>query len=128
MIGAGSSAPIVGLFPSAELQLRPACPNIRCVKRRLIKWILVWGAFGLVMPLLLTLGWKVFGWGFGGLQVILWPSSIFLMGLDGPTPRGMLDITEIYSILAAENMILYSLVGSLTSPIVYFATRERKLP
>jgi hypothetical protein len=49
------------------------------------------------------------------------------MGLDGPTPRGMLDITEIYSILAAENMILYSL-GSLTSPIVYFATRERKLP
>jgi len=114
MIGAGSSAPIVGYSLP---------PNCNCARL-----VLTSGAFGLVMPLLLTSGWKVFGWGFGELQVILWPSSIFLMRLDGPTPRGMLDITEIYSILAAENMILYSLVGSLTSPIVYFATRERKLP
>jgi len=39
----------------------------------------------------------------------------------------MLDILEVYSILVAENIILYSLVGSLTSPIVYLATRRRKV-
>jgi hypothetical protein len=97
------------------------------VKRRLIKWILIWGALGLAMPVLLILRSHLFASSFGELEVILWPSCIFLMGLEGPTPRSMLDILEVYSILVAENIILYSLVGSLTSPIVYLATRPRKV-
>jgi hypothetical protein len=90
-----------------------------------VKWILLWGAAGLVVPVLSTLSWKLFGSQFGELTVILWPSSIFLMGIDGPTPRSTLDIIEIYSMLAGENILLYSVVGLLTSPIVYFARRHR---
>ena len=83
---------------------------------------------GLLVPALIILFSNLFGRSFGELDVILWPSSIFLMGLDGPTPRSRLDITEIYSILIAENIILYSLVGLLTTPLVYFALRRRNLP
>ena len=74
-------------------------------KQKLLKWVLACGAFGLAIPFALLLGWKLTG-SFGELQLILWPSSILLMGLDGPSPRSNLDILETYAALIGENVVL----------------------
>jgi hypothetical protein len=53
------------------------------VKKKLLKWVIVWGALGLAIPVLLLLRWKMTDSSFGQLEVILWPSSILTMGLEG---------------------------------------------
>jgi hypothetical protein len=93
------------------------------VKRRLLKWLLAWGVLGLATPLLFILHWKLTSSAFGEWEGILWPSSIFLMALEGT--RSNLDILEVYAIVIAENVALYLLVGLLTGPIVFMVLRWR---
>ena len=95
------------------------------MKARLLKWVLGWGALGLVVPALLLLRWKLTGSSFGQLEVILWPSSILTMGLEGPSPRSNLDIVEVYAALIAENIVLYLLIGLFTSPFFFLILRWR---
>jgi hypothetical protein len=97
----------------------------QCVKKKLLKWVLVWGALGLAIPVLLLLRWRMTDSSFGQLEVILWPSSILTMGLEGPTPRSSLDVAEVYSALIAENMAMYLLIGLLTSPFFFLILRWR---
>ena len=100
-----------------------AGPNIRCVKRRLLKWVLWWGAAGLVVP-----GFAMLGAQIGELTVVLWPMSYMFQALaDAPTPVASAEIVEIWAIGIASNVILYALIGSVTSPVVYLATRHRKV-
>jgi hypothetical protein len=74
---------------------------------------------GLAIPALLLIYWKITG-SFGTWASILWPSSILLMGLEGPGPRSMWEIGQVYAILIAENVVLYLIVGLLTSPLLFF--------
>lgn len=95
------------------------------MKRKILKWALIWATLGAAIPAVLILRSKLISFGFGQLDVILWPSSIFLMGLDGPDPRSSLDIVEVYAILIAENVALYTLVGLLTCPLLFLILRKR---
>lgn len=94
-----------------------------CMKLTLLRWIIWWGSLGLLIPLALILGWKFLGWSFGLASVTFWPSSIMLMGLDGPRPRSASDIAEIYSIAVVSNIALYAVVGVLTWPILQLGQR-----
>jgi len=58
------------------------------------------------------------------LEEILWPSSFFLMALEGA--RSEMDIVEVYSIVIAENVAVYLLVGLLTCPLAFLFLRWRK--
>ena len=93
------------------------------MKIRLLKWVLAWGALGLVIPAVLLLRWKLTGSSFGQVESILWPSSILTMGLDGS--RGNLEILEIFAILIAENVVMYLFLGLLTSPLFLLLLRWR---
>ena len=87
--------------------------------------MLAWGVLGLVIPALLILRWKSTGASFGEAELILWPSSILTMGLDGPSPRSNLIIVEVYAALIAENAVLYLLAGLLTCPVLFLILRWR---
>ena len=89
------------------------------------KWLFGWGLLGLLIPAVLILRYVLLHSSFGGLEFILWPTSILLMGLEGPTPRSVPDIIEVYAILMGENMLIYSVIGLLTWPLLYFALRRR---
>jgi len=90
-----------------------------------MKFLLVWGVSGLAIPALILLHWRLADSTLGPFEVMLWPSSIMLMGLEGPDPRTSLDIAEAYAIAIAANVILYLLVGLLVSPFVYWVLRWR---
>jgi hypothetical protein len=53
------------------------------MKLTLSKWLLWWSAFGLLVPTLLLLRWKVLAAMFGQFEATVWPSSIFTMVLEG---------------------------------------------
>jgi len=86
----------------------------------------MWGILGLLIPAAFLLHWKLTDSPFGELEAILWPSSILSMGLEGPTPRSTLDIAEVFAVLIAENVLLYSLVGLLTCPFAFLFFRWRR--
>jgi hypothetical protein len=86
-----------------------------------------WGLLGLIVPAALILRWKLLGSIFGQLELILWPSSIMLMGLDGPTQRSAFDIIQFYAIVIVANMVLYCVIGLLTWPVLRLALRRRGL-
>jgi hypothetical protein len=54
-------------------------------------------------------------------------SYMFQALADAPTPVASAEIVEIWAIGIASNVILYALIGSVTSPVVYLATRHRKV-
>jgi hypothetical protein len=89
------------------------------------KWMFWSGLIGLVVPAALILRWKLLGSIFGRLELILWPSSIMLMGLDGPTRRSAVDIIEFYAIVIVSNMVLYCLIGLVAWPVLRLALRRR---
>ena len=63
----------------------------------------------------------------GELVVVLWPMSYMFQALaDAPTPVASAEIVEIWAIGIASNVILYALIGAVTTPIVYFVTHRRK--
>ena len=83
------------------------------------------GLLGLLVPAALILRWRLLGSTFGHLELILWPSSIMLMGLEGPTPRSAFDIIQFYAIVIVVNMVLYFVVGLLMWPVVRLALLRR---
>ena len=82
------------------------------------------GLVGLLVPAALILRWKLLDSTFGKLEAILWPSSIMLMGLEGPTQRSALDIIQFYAIVIAANMVLYCAIGLLMWPVLRLALRR----
>jgi hypothetical protein len=79
---------------------------------------------GLAIPALLLIYWKI-GGSVQTLASFLWPSSILLMGLEGPGTRSIWEIGQVYAILITENVVLYLIVGLLTSPLLFFLARKR---
>ena len=65
----------------------------------------------MLVPAVLLLRWYFFNHTFGTLEFVLWPSSIVLMGLEGPPDR--LVITVVYAIAISTNVVLYGIVGLL---------------
>ena len=85
------------------------------------------GLLGLLVPAALILRWKLLGSTFGQLELILWPSSIMLMGLDGPAHRSAFDIILFYAIVIVANIVLYCVIGLLTWPVLRLVLRRRAL-
>ena len=84
-----------------------------------------WGSMGLLAPVALILRWKLLGSMFGLMELVLWPSSILLMGLEGQ--RSVFIIILWYAIFIVANALLYSVVGLLTWPLLRLALRRRSL-
>ncbi len=78
---------------------------------------------GMLVPAALILRWKLLGSIFGRLELILWPSSILLMGLEGQ--RSALLIILSYTTVIVVNIILYCIIGLLTWPVLRLALRQR---
>ena len=93
------------------------------MKKWVLQWTLGWAALGLLVPLILT----AFDSNFGTIAVALWPTSIGLMGLEGPTPRPKLDIAEVYAMLIALNILVYLIIGLLTAPLAFLVKRRSKV-
>jgi hypothetical protein len=93
------------------------------MKLTIWKWVFWWGLLGLLVPAVLLLRWKLFDSGFGQFEATLWPSSIMTMVLEGSVK--MWDILVVYTIALVANIILYSVVGLLTWPVVRFVLRRR---
>ena len=95
--------------------------NILAMKLTGRNWLCGWALAGLLVPVVLLLRWQLFDHSFGDLELVLWPSSFILMGLQGPKPDRVL-IVEVYAIAVAANVMLYFIVGLLTwllaSPIL----------
>src|ERR1035438_4619475 len=63
------------------------------------------GKGGLLVPVALILRWKLLGSTFGQIELILWPSSILLMGLEGQ--RSAFIITLSYAMVIVANIVFY---------------------
>jgi hypothetical protein len=90
---------------------------------KLWKWMSQCGLVGLLVPAVLILRWKLLGSTFGRLELILWPSSILLMGLEGQ--RSAFIIILSYAIVIAVNIVLYCVIGLLMWPALRLALRPR---
>ena len=82
------------------------------------RFIGIFSLFALSLPLIFTLIWMILektkywygslGNGLATLQLLIWPSSIFIMATAGHhgIDYGMLSIS-----VAANNIVLYSIIG-----------------
>lgn len=95
------------------------------MRPRLWKWVAWWGGLGLIVPLLLIVRWKLFGSMFGQLELILWPSSITLLGLEGPAPRSLGYVLLWYAVTVVTNAFVYGFVALLTWPIIRHLAKGR---
>jgi hypothetical protein len=89
------------------------------------KWMFWWDSIGLLVPLALILRWKLLGSKFGQIELILWPSSILLIGLEGQ--RSAFIIILWYAIVIVANIFFYCVIGLLTWPLLRLALRRRGL-
>jgi len=87
--------------------------------------MLWWGSTALLVPVALILRWKSLGSAFGRIELILWPSSILLMGLEGQHSAFIIILT--YAMVIAANIVLYCVIGLLTWPVLSIALRRRGL-
>ena|ERR1700758_990124 len=94
------------------------------MKLTLSKWLVWWSAFGLVVPAVLLLRWKLFGAMFGQFEATVWPSSIFTMALEGS--HSISNILLVYAIALFANMLLYSFVGLLAWPVLRFGCSQSR--
>jgi hypothetical protein len=94
---------------------------------KLTFWKLVfwWGSIGVLVPVALILRWKLLGSTFGQIELILWPSSILLMGLEGQ--RSAFIIILWYAIVIVANIVFYCVIGLLTWLLLRLALRRRGL-
>jgi hypothetical protein len=83
-------------------------------------WTCAWGFAGLLIPVVLLLRWYFFDHSFRTLELVLFPSSIVLMALEGPPDR--LVIAVVYAIAITANVVLYAIIGLLSwlllSPVI----------
>lgn len=87
---------------------------------------MIWfDAFGLLLPLAFILRWKIGGAGFGTPELVLWPASIMLMGLEG---NHTVAVLTTYTLLMAANVVLYAFVALLTWPLVRLVLRRMQSP
>ena len=84
-----------------------------------------WGSIGLLVPVARILRWKLLNSTFGQIELILWPSSILLIGLEGQ--RSAFIIILWYAILIVANIVFYCVIGLLTWPLLRLALRRRGL-
>jgi hypothetical protein len=82
------------------------------LKVKFWKWILLFGALGLLVPAVSCIHWFLFGGHASEFEFMLWPSSIMFMGLDGPTPVPTSTIVAVYAIAMIENVALYAVIGA----------------
>jgi hypothetical protein len=96
-------------------------------RMKLTFWKLVfwWGSIGVLVPVALILRWKLLGSTFGQIELILWPSSILLMGLEGR--RSAFIIILWYAIVIVANIVFYCVIGLLTWLLLRLALRRRGL-
>jgi hypothetical protein len=93
------------------------------MKATLWKWTFWCGVAGLLVPTALILRWKWLGSTFGQFELILWPSSILLMGVEGQ--RSAFLIILSYATVIVVNIGLYCIIGLLTWPVIRLALRRR---
>jgi len=93
------------------------------MKLTLWKWMFWSGSIGLLVPVTLILRWKLLGSTFGQIELILWPSSILLLGLEGQ--RSAFIIVLSYAIVIVANMVFYCIIGLLTWPLLRLALHRR---
>ena len=86
--------------------------------------MLLFAGAGLLFPALILLYWTFSKTG-AGWEVVLWPSSVLFLGLEGPNPRPIFDIVIVYAIVWIENVVLYAVIGVLTWPLAYLILRLR---
>jgi hypothetical protein len=87
------------------------------------KWMLWWASIGLLVPVVLILRWKLLGSTFGQTELILWPTSILLMGLEGQ--HSAFIIILFYAVVVMANIVFYCVIGSLTWLLLRPALRRR---
>lgn len=78
---------------------------------RFWRWTGLFAAAGLLFPLCFCVHWFVFHGELSSMELLLWPSSILLMGL-GPGPEPTSTLVIAYLIVILENMVLYAAVGA----------------
>jgi len=83
------------------------------LKVKFWKWILLFGALGLLVPAVSCIHWFLFSGHASEFEFMLWPSSIMFMGLDGPTPVPVSTVVVVFAIALIENIVLYAVVGAL---------------
>ena len=83
-----------------------------------------WGSIGLLVPVALILRWKFLGAMFGQMELVLWPSSILLMALEGQ--HSALSIILTYAMVVVANIALYCVIGILAWPVLLLALRRRR--
>lgn len=91
------------------------------------RWILAWGFLGLLVPSVLLLRWILFNGGFGGLELVLWPTSFVTFALDGGGPlhpTNVLLVVVVYAIALITNALLYSVIGLLSWQLLDLALRR----
>jgi len=97
------------------------------LKTKFWKWTLLFGALGLLDPVLSCIHWFLFGGYANEFEFIFWPSSIMFMGLEGPTPIPKSTIVEVYALAMIVNVVIYAIVGAFTWLLVKFVFWLRTL-
>lgn len=85
--------------------------------------MLWWGSIGVLVPVAFILRWKLLGSTFGQLELIFWPSSILLIGLEGQ--RSVFTLILWYAMITVANISSYCVVGLLTWLLLRLALRRR---
>ena len=71
---------------------------------------------GLVVPRILEEAfWRFPGPNWGGLFLLLWPSSLELRVFDNSPQMPVSEVAMIYAISIGINVILYGLIGSVAA-------------
>ena len=91
---------------------------------RFRRWIVLWAVAGLCVPAILLFRWFFSKIGFGQFEATVWPSSICLMVLEAPSTK--MDIVEVYAIAILANVLLYSVVGLVTWPLLRIIAHRRR--
>lgn len=95
------------------------------MKLTLWKWMFGWGSIGLLVPAAVILRWKLLHATFARIELILWPSSIMLMGLDGQHSAFIILLS--YAMVISMNIIFYCVIGLLTWLLIRLALRPTRL-
>jgi hypothetical protein len=105
------------VFPSLNQKgIQGWCIRHMIVKMKLKvkfwKWTLLFGALGLLVPMVTCIHCFLLGGHVSELEFMLWPSSIMFLALDSPTPAPTSTVVAVYAIALVENVVLYAIVGA----------------
>ena len=86
-------------------------------KRFFWRWVGIFAALGLLVPMTLLIRLFLFARSFSGWSVALWPSSLLLAGLDAAWPSPMGAAATLYVLALIINVLLYSGFGLVLWPL-----------